>query len=266
MNFLEILNRTIDSHNSHLCVGLDIDPDRINTKSKMDVNDLSDYSRKVIDATREYASAYKPNMAFFERWGSAGIEWLEETIEYIGHDHFLICDGKRGDISNSARQYAKSVFDHFGFDASTVSPYMGSDAIRPFLEDPGKGAFVLSLTSNDSARELQLQRIKDVPLYDHVITMCNQLNKHNNCGLVVGATRESELEKIRMKSAGMPFLIPGVGIQGGDLETCVRIGNTSGIALVNVSRSILYAGNQSSKAIKSAARGYRDRVNRVLES
>ncbi len=265
MNFLETLNRTIDSHNSHLCVGLDIDPDRIDSKAELNVSDLSDYSRKVIDATREYASAYKPNMAFFERWGSAGIEWLEETVEYISSEYFLICDGKRGDIGNSAKQYAKSIFGHFGFDALTVSPYMGSDAIVPFLKDPEKGAFVLCLTSNDSASELQLKEVEEVPLYESVIEMCQRLKKNKNCGLVVGATQESKLTTIRQKAGDMPILIPGVGVQGGDLVTSVRVGNSGGIALINVSRSILYEGGQSSEAIATAAREYRDRINDVLE-
>ena len=266
MNFIETLNRSILSHNSHLCVGLDIDSDRIRSKSDMDVSELVDYSRKVVDATREYAAAYKPNMAFFERWGSTGLGWLEEIIEYIGDEHFLICDGKRGDIGNTARQYAKSIFGHFGFDAATVSPYMGSDAIGPFLEDTEKGAFVLCLTSNNSAEELQLQENGGTPLYENVIEMCLRLNSNGNCGLVVGATQESELSTIRQKSGDMPILIPGIGAQGGDLETSVRIGNSNGIALINVSRSILYAGDQSSKAITAVAREYNDRINENLES
>jgi orotidine-5'-phosphate decarboxylase len=232
----------------------------------MDVSELVDYSRKVVDATREYAAAYKPNMAFFERWGSTGLGWLEEIIEYIGDEHFLICDGKRGDIGNTARQYAKSIFGHFGFDAATVSPYMGSDAIGPFLEDTEKGAFVLCLTSNNSAEELQLQENGGTPLYENVIEMCLRLNSNGNCGLVVGATQESELSTIRQKSGDMPILIPGIGAQGGDLETSVRIGNSNGIALINVSRSILYAGDQSSKAITAVAREYNDRINENLES
>jgi orotidine-5'-phosphate decarboxylase len=143
---------------------------------------------------------------------------------------------------------------------------MGSDAIGPFLEDTEKGAFVLCLTSNNSAEELQLQENGGTPLYENVIEMCLRLNSNGNCGLVVGATQESELSTIRQKSGDMPILIPGIGAQGGDLETSVRIGNSNGIALINVSRSILYAGDQSSKAITAVAREYNDRINENLES
>ena len=142
----------IKDRKSWLCVGLDISPDKLGSEN---LNVLKDHTYKVIDATREFAVAYKPNFAFFERWGAAGFTWLEETVSYIGTDYIKIADAKRGDIGNTAEQYAESIFNHFNFDYVTLNPYMGKDSIEPFLNKPEKGAFILCRTSNPSAKELQ---------------------------------------------------------------------------------------------------------------
>ena len=137
-SFNQLLKTKIEACNSHLCVGLDIAPEALPDQD-VSIHNLKDHTYKVIDATRDLAVAYKPNLGFFERWGTAGFAWLEETLDYIGEKHLVIGDAKRGDIGNTARQYAESLFKHFKFDAVTVNPYMGSDAIKPFIEDPAKG-------------------------------------------------------------------------------------------------------------------------------
>jgi len=263
--FSNILQEEVNRTGSRLCIGLDIDVDRITSVKSPTLQDLKDFSKKVIDATLDFAVIYKLNLAFYERYGSAGFLWLEEVLEYLNNRRLTIADAKRGDISNSARHYASAFFDYFGFDAVTVSPYMGHDAISPFLERPEKGAFVICLTSNKGAFDLQFHQDNGQKLYQKVIELVKRLNKNKNCGLVVGATRDKELEEVRQAAGNLPFLIPGIGAQGGDLETSVRIGNQGGLALINVSRGILYAGDQSEQVIRQEAQDFYSRINSVLD-
>jgi orotidine-5'-phosphate decarboxylase len=176
-----------------------------------------------------------------------------------------IADAKRGDIGNTACQYAASIFDHFGFHAVTVNPYMGRDAILPFSEYKEKGVFVLCLTSNKGSQDLQLKEVDGMPLYHKVIEMVKEINEYDNCGFVVGATHPEELIGVRQNASDMPLLIPGIGAQGGDLESCVKEGNTNGLALINVSRGILYAGKKGAESIHKAAKEYNDRINQILK-
>lgn len=260
--FNKILVQRIKSVDSHLCIGLDISSGSMQNKNAS-LSELKDHTKKIIDATRDIAAAYKPNLAFFERWGSAGFEWLEETVQYIGDDPIIIGDAKRGDIGNTAKQYACSLFYHFGFDAVTVNPYMGSDSILPFIDNAEKGIFLLCRTSNPSAKELQDQRIENKGLlYEEVARLAVSLNEKNNIGLVVGATAPDEIKQIREIAPGLPMLIPGIGAQGGDLEKSMQYGNYNGAALINVSRGISFAGDHSEKAIREAASNY---VNQMRE-
>jgi len=250
----------IKERKSCLCVGLDISPEGIGSKNLID---LKNHTFKVIDATREFAVAYKPNFAFFERWGAAGFSWLEETVDYIGLDYIKIADAKRGDIGNTAKQYAEGIFSHFGFDCVTLSPYMGRDSIEPFLNNPKKGAFVLCRTSNSSAKELQDVSVNGVPFYEQVVQMAKELNNNDNIGLVIGATAPNELDRIRNIVPEFPLLIPGIGVQGGDLNHSVKVGNRTGAALINISRSINFAGNLCTNAINKTAANY---VEQMQES
>ena len=258
-------NKLIEHANnakSLLCVGLDINPDNLESNS---LSDLIDYSKIVIDYTRDYALAYKPNFAFFERWGSKGFIWLEEIIEYIGEGPILIADAKRGDIGNTAKQYAESVFTHFGFDCITLNPYLGRDSIEPFLCYDSRGVFILCKTSNGSGPEFQNQIISDKrPLYQEVAYWANDMNKNNNIGLVVGATYPDELQTVRDIVPELPILVPGIGAQGGDLEKCVKISNKSSIGIINVSRSISFPKDKSKSAIGSIAESYMLKINRAL--
>ena len=261
-SFNSHLKNLVEQRRSWLCVGLDMNPEALGNK---DLASIKDHSFKVIDATREHAVAYKPNFAFFERWGAVGFAWLEEIVSYIGKDHIKIADAKRGDIGNTADQYAKSIFDHFGFDCVTLSPYMGSDGILPFLSRKEKGAFILCRTSNGSASELQDRLVDDEPLYMHVARLIHGLNKNDNVGMVVGATAPDELEKIRDIVPDAPMLIPGVGAQGGDLAHGLRMGNRSGIGLINVSRGISFVGDMSERSIHSAAANYVEQMRDILD-
>ena len=260
-SFNSQLKEVVRHKRSWLCVGLDMNPEAL---GKNDLTGLKEHSFKVIDATREFAAAYKPNFAFFERWGAVGFAWLEEIVEYIGNEHIKIADAKRGDIGNTARQYAKSIFDHFGFDSVTLNPYMGKDSIMPFIKEKSKGAFILCRTSNESAKDLQNQLVNGVPLYEHVARLAKDLNKLDNVGLVVGATALDELDRIRSIVPDASLLIPGVGSQGGDLAYSLKAGNHSGVGLINVSRDISFRGDMNDEAIHKAASGYVEKMRELM--
>lgn len=259
--FNERLKSAINKKKSCLCIGLDMDPTLLNSTN---LEDLKYHTRLVIDATMDLATAFKPNFAFFERWGSAGFKWLEETVEYIGKDALTIADAKRGDIGNTALQYVESIFSHFCFDSVTLNPYMGSDSIKPFLTDPKKGVFILCKTSNPSSAEFQDLNHNKKSLYERVAEASLKLNKNKNVGLVVGATAQKELEKIRSISPDLPLLIPGVGTQGGDLHQSVKIGNKNGTALINVSRGISFAGDMSKNRVRLEAKKYVEIMGNIL--
>ncbi|MEA1882173.1 MAG: orotidine-5'-phosphate decarboxylase [Candidatus Marinimicrobia bacterium] len=257
------LSDIICQKESHLCVGLDMNPEGLGSANSS-LDDLKGYSYKVIDATRDLAAAFKPNLAFFERWGSDGFKWLEETMNYFDDGTIIIGDAKRGDIGNTAKEYAHSLFNHFGFDAVTLSPYMGQDSVAPFTEDPEKGVFILCRTSNPSATDLQNLNVGDEMVFDKTAQLCVEWNSNDNVGLVVGATAPDEISRIRGQAPGLPFLIPGVGAQGGDLERSMKDGNTNGDALINISRGISFAGDLSKKAIRNAAKDYVVRMRNIM--
>ncbi len=261
-SFNTLLSEQIIKKKSHLCVGLDISPEGLG-KTNTKISDIIDHSLKVVDATIDLAVCYKPNLAFFERWGSEGYKWLEKIIGHIGKKCLIIADGKRGDIGNSSKQYAISIFNHFGFDATTINPYMGSDSIKPFIDNPEKGIFVLCRTSNQSAKELQDIESDKQKVYEIVANLAVKLNKNDNIGLVVGATAPSEIRKIRNSAPNLPFLIPGIGAQGGDLEKSMKYGNDNGVAIINISRGISFAGDMSSQAIRIAAQEYVTKMRKI---
>ena len=256
MNFNERLNEIILKKKSYLCVGLDPDMDKIPEIMHKESNPLQKFTEEIINATKEYAVAFKANLAFFECEGYNGLEALESIKKNIPEDVVLILDGKRGDIGNTANKYAKSAFELLGADAVTVNPYMGFDAIKPFVENEQKGAFVLGLTSNKSAEDFQYLQVGEETLYMKVCKKVNQWNSNNNCGLVVGATKPQELAEIREKFRSLPFLVPGVGAQGGDLETVIKNGrdsNGTGL-LINVGRDIMFNSIENDFAKKAGKR------------
>jgi orotidine-5'-phosphate decarboxylase len=272
MNFLDKLLAASRQHNSLLCVGLDPEPERLPAV----LRDLPleqaivRFCHAIIEATTPYACAFKPNSAFFEVLGLRGMYVFQEVIRAIPAHIPVIIDAKRGDLGNTARNYAATVFDVYGCDAVTVNPYLGYDSVAPFLAYRDKGVILLCRTSNPSARDFQDLRIRgddgqERPLYELVARRIQTWNEFGNCGLVVGATYPQELATIRTICPTMPILIPGVGAQGGDLQASVRAGvDAHGErAILAVSRSILYAGSGGDFASMAAAeaRTLRDRMN-----
>mgnify|MGYP000577202064 FL=1 len=241
MSFFEDLAARIDAVDSVVSVGLDPDRDRLPAFLDADLPRWA-FNRRVIDATHEHAACYKPNVAFYE--DPDGWRALAETIAYAhGKGVPVLLDAKRGDIGNTARQYATALDeDGLGADAITVNPYMGRDSLEPFLSRSEKGVFVLCRTSNSGGADFQSLDVGNgKPLYQYVAQRCAAWNKHDNVGLVVGATATEELEAIR-DLVGMPFLVPGVGAQGGDAKEAVEYGLADDVGLVNSSRGIIFAG------------------------
>lgn len=240
----ELIN-SIYHKQSYLCVGLDPDMDRL-PQSVLDCEDpIFEFNRAIIEATKNYCVAYKPNLAFYEALGVKGWESLRKTLEIIPPGIFTIADAKRGDIGNSSRLYAKTFFEQLSFDAVTVAPYMGEDSIRPFLEFKGKWVIILALTSNTGAYDFQTQQLADGnSLYNLVVEKSRKWGSADQIMYVVGATKPKELAAIR-KSAPQHFLlIPGVGAQGGDLQQISSAGfNEDCGILINASRSIIYASS-----------------------
>jgi orotidine-5'-phosphate decarboxylase len=262
MSFISKLLSATKKNESLLCIGLDPDRDLIAG------GDILQFNKAIIDATHDLVCAYKPNLAFYEALGIEGISILHKTIEHIGPDIPIIGDAKRGDIGNTARAYAKTLFSGFGFDATTVSPYLGLDSIEPFIDYRDKGIFILCRTSNKGALDFQDLRTGGVPLYEVVAQKAGEWNIYGNIGLVVGATYPDELKKVRSICPEMPLLIPGIGAQGGDLASAVRYGvDARGQnAIINVSRQILYAsrGGDFARAARNVADKIRNEINSYL--
>tara|TARA_Y100001980_G_C14553808_1_gene339552 strand:- start:1598 stop:2395 length:798 start_codon:yes stop_codon:yes gene_type:complete len=262
-SFNNRLKEICELKNNRLCIGLDIDPKKSNIKITNSMSNLIDYTKDIIDVTIDLCPIYKMNLAFYECYGSRGYFWLEKVIEHIGNRALTIADGKRADIGNTAKKYAESIFNHFGFDCVTLSPYMGIDSIQPFILDPSKGAFILCLTSNKSALDIQMKVFDDEPLYLSVVKLCKKINVNNNIGIVVGATKYKKMLQIEKNSHGLNWLIPGIGAQGGDIKTSIEISNKSGVGIVNVSRGILYYGNCIKDVLK-ATEIYTEQIRKYL--
>jgi len=256
VKFDQYLENTITRNNSQLCIGLDIDVSKIGKDFLKDDDPIFKFNKYIIDETCDLVCAYKPNIAFYESYGLYGLEAMIETIDYIQQKNIpVILDAKRGDIGHTAHAYAKAVFDVYKADAVTVNPYMGHDSIEPFLEYQEKGIFVLCLTSNIGFRDFQASD-KESPLYLSVAKHVKEWNHYHNCGLVVGATSPEELKEIKKIVGDIPILIPGVGVQGGDLELSVKYVGKQ--AVISVSRSVIYTSNP-----KRAAEVFRDKINLV---
>ena len=268
MNFKDKLERIVGKNNSLLCVGLDIDKQKMpQFIFKKSINPFFDFNKKIVDSTKDLVCAYKLNMAFYETLGFDGYKIIEDTIKYIPDDIIVILDGKRNDIGNTSKKYANSIFEKLKADATTINPYLGFDCIRPFSEYKEKCSFILCRTSNTSAKDFQDLKSKDKFLYEHVAEKIKKWNKNKNLGAVIGATYPLELKKIRkILGEKIPFLIPGIGTQGGDIKKTVNFGtNKEGkMAIINSSRGVIYAGSNEKFYEKSRQKAefLRDEINK----
>ncbi len=239
----------IKSKKSFLCVGLDTDINKIPHHLHKFEDPIFEFNKHIVDATSKYAVAYKPNLAFYEAKGVAGWNSLKKTVEYIRNNYpgiFLIADAKRGDIGNTCEMYAKAFFEYMNFDAVTITPYMGVDSVKPFLEYPDKWVIILALTSNQSANDFQMLIDKNsgLRLFEKVIQTAMNWGTIDNLMFVVGATKATMLQDIRKIIPQHFLLVPGVGAQGGSLEEVAQNAITSDCGLlVNNSRQIIYANS-----------------------
>jgi orotidine-5'-phosphate decarboxylase len=267
----EELFRNIKRKKSFLCVGLDTDYKKIPKLLLHKEYPVFEFNKSIIDATQEYAVAYKPNLAFYEMLGAAGHMSLEMTVTYIREtypDLFIIADAKRGDIGNTSHMYAHAFFKTLDFDAITLSPYMGYDSISPFLEVNGKWAILLALTSNEGSKDFQQLQVEDgKPLFEKVITTSAEWGSVNNIMYVVGATKAEALTRIRELIPEHFLLVPGVGSQGGSLQEVSEHGmNDRCGLLVNASRSIIYADgtNKFEDAARQEASSLQAQMEEIL--
>ncbi|MGH8149561.1 MAG: orotidine-5'-phosphate decarboxylase [Steroidobacteraceae bacterium] len=267
--FRERLAAVWQRNDSLVCVGLDPEIERFPQRLAAQASPIFQFNKAVIDATADLVCAYKPQFAHYAAYGAE--DQLQRTIEYV-HQRFpgvpVILDAKRGDVGHSAKRYALEAFERYGADAVTVNPYLGFDALQPFLEYGDRGTIVLCRTSNPGARDLQDLPVGDRRLFEVVAELAaTRWNARGNCALVVGATYPAELGVVREIAGDMPLLVPGVGAQGGDVEQVVTRGQTAaGTGLiVNSSRAILYAspGVDFASAARAATLSLRDAINRV---
>jgi orotidine-5'-phosphate decarboxylase len=271
MTFFQRLEERSRQLATLLCVGLDPDP------ALMPEMDVAAFNRAIIEATHDLVCAYKLNLAFYEALGPDFTTALGETLAASKkHGVPAIADGKRGDIENTSRFYAKALFERWGFDAATVNPYMGHDAVKPFLDYGDRGIYLLCRTSNPGAEDFQPLSVTTGshsyprPLYETVALKAQEWNTNGNVGLVVGATRVEDLSRVRRLCPGLPFLVPGVGPQGGDMEQAVRagVGAQGGRIIINASRQVLYASRSTEfpQRAREAAQQLRDRLHAALRS
>ena len=248
---------------SVLCVGLDTDINKIPKHLLAEENPVLAFNKAIIDATKDDAVAYKINTAFYEAQGVKGWEIMEQTLSYIPQDIFTIADAKRGDIGNTSEQYARTFFHTYPFDSVTVAPYMGEDSVKPFLQFEGKWSIVLGLTSNAGSADFQLQQCGDELLYQKVLRTVASWGTPDNIMFVIGATRKEQLQEVRALLPDHFFLVPGVGAQGGDVDTvCRNAFNKDAGLLINVSRGIIYAGNDGhfAERVNAESRKYQQEM------
>ncbi len=269
MGFIDKLSAASGENRSLLCVGLDPDP------KLMPIKDVFQFNREIIDATSDLVCAYKPNLAFYEAVGMSGLKALEKTLAHVPNGIPVIGDAKRGDIASSSEAYARALFETFGFDAATVNPYLGQDSIAPFIAYADKGVFILCKTSNAGSTDFQellcserTSASNTRPLFELVALKAREWNTRGNIGLVAGATYPEQLKRIRELCPELPFLIPGIGTQGGDLSAVVRCGvDANGEkAIINCSRQVIYAseGKDFAQAARREALKLRDQINEQL--
>lgn len=272
MTFLDLLRDASARNQSMLCVGLDPEPAKFPVVMRGDTRKIYDFCAAIVDATVDLVNAFKPQIAYFAAHRAEDqLERLMAHMRMVAPHVPVILDAKRGDIGSTAEQYAKEAFERYGADAVTLSPFMGFDSITPYLEYEGKGAFLLCRTSNPGGDDLQAQTLADVPgqpaMFEHIACLAQgPWNTNGQLGLVVGATRPQEIERVRAVAPTLPLLIPGVGAQGGDAMATVKAASMGGGPIViNSSRAVLYAsqGDDFALAARQAAQATRRMLNQA---
>jgi orotidine-5'-phosphate decarboxylase len=254
-----------NKNGKHVCIGLDTDLNKIPKHLLRKKNPVLAFNRQIIEATKNSVAAFKINLAFYESHGIDGLKNLEETLKAIPSNILTISDGKRGDIGNTSIMYAKSSFDHFKFDSATLNPLMGKDSLEPFLEYSDKLNFILVLTSNPGSTDFQKEELKTgEKLFQYIVKKVIEWNINSNCGIVFGATNLKELSDNLDLIKNLPILFPGIGAQGGNLNELTRklSGAEIDSFLVNVSRGIIYKGNNENFAEEAAKE--LDNLNKII--
>lgn len=247
------LVKQIHKKKSFLCIGLDVDLNKIPKHLLEEEDPIFSFNKAIIDATHHLCVAYKPNTAFYEAYGIKGWKALEKTINYLNENHpeiFTIADAKRGDIGNTSTMYAQAFFEDLAFDSVTVAPYMGKDSVEPFLAFENKHTILLALTSNQGAFDFQTKTIEGKEVYKQVLETSKSWQNSENLMYVVGATKAEYLADIRAIIPNSFLLVPGVGAQGGNLQDVCKYGMTDTVGLlINSSRGIIYASSDEDFAI-----------------
>lgn len=275
MTFIQKLEEAIQSASSCLCVGLDPNlqriPDPVKATHSTNEEQVLAFLKAVIDVTAPHCAAYKPNLGFFEALGASGLEVFGEIINYIPDDKIIIADAKRGDISSTAEHYAQAYFEEFNVDAVTLNPLMGFETLEPFMHYPQKGVYVLTLTSNPGADDFLNHPFGDYPTMAEYIAahLADWDQKHaTHVGMVIGATQPAGITDLIHRHPASALLIPGVGTQGGSVDALKdALADHQGPALVNSSRSILYAGHHADnweEAVAEQAATYRTALKPIL--
>ncbi len=264
----EKLISEIRKKKSFLCIGLDVDLDKIPEFLLGEDDPIFSFNKAIIDATHQYAVAYKPNIAFYEAYGLEGWQALEKTIDYLNAEYpsiFTIADAKRGDIGNTSTMYARTFLENMDFDAITVAPYMGRDSVEPFLNFENKHAILLTLTSNEGAFDFQTKKVGERYLYQQVLETSRTWKNSERLMYVVGATKAEYFKEIRKIAPFAFLLVPGVGAQGGSLQEICKHGLSSNVGLlVNSSRAIIYASSQADFAEEAAVEAIK--IQREMEA
>jgi orotidine-5'-phosphate decarboxylase len=245
----------IKEKKSFLCIGLDVDLDKIPSHLLQEEDPIFEFNKAIIDATHQLCVAYKPNTAFYEAYGIKGWKSLEKTIQYLNKNYpeiFTIADAKRGDIGNTSTMYAKAFFEDLAFDSVTVAPYMGKDSVEPFLAFKNKHTIMLALTSNAGAFDFQTKKIDEKELYKQVLETSKKWENSENLMYVVGATKAEYFREVRKIVPNSFLLVPGIGAQGGSLQDVCKYGLSKNIGLlINSSRGIIYASKNEDFATKA---------------
>ncbi len=268
MNLQQLVDQ-IHQKKSFLCIGLDPDLEKLPKPFVRRPEAILPFLKAIIEATRDLCIAYKPNLAFFEAFGKKGWELFEETLSFIPDEHFVIADAKRGDIGNTSRKYAQAFFEQLPCDALTVAPYMGADSVLPFLSLPNKWVILLGLTSNPGSADFQMQKLENGRyLYEELLHSAKNWGTPEQLMFVIGATHPESFQSIRKIVPDHFLLVPGLGVQGGELEAVCRYGLNDQVGLlVNSSRGILYAGKGTdfAEASRKASKEIQEKMEEILK-